>query len=148
MMNKLNFTEFSADDAAELAALDKECFSQPWSEDAFLKDSKNPLAQYVIAKIDSKIIGYGGFWAVVDEGQITNIAVSEKMRRHGIGKKILGELIKKAKDKNLNRLTLEVRQSNLSAISLYSGLNFTKTGLRKNYYKNPTENAVLMDLEI
>ncbi len=148
MTNNLIFTELSKDDVAELAALDRECFSVPWSEDAFLKDSKNPLAHYVITKIDNKIIGYGGFWAVMDEGQITNIAVSKKMRRLGIGKKILGELIKKAKDKNLNRLTLEVRESNLSAIALYSGFKFTKTGLRKNYYKNPTENAVLMDLEI
>lgn len=145
---ELSFSQIAKSDADYLAELDKKCFSSPWSREAFSKEAENPLAEYVIAKIDGKAVGYGGFWAVLDEGQITNIAVSENFRRIGIGKEILARLIERAREKKLKKLTLEVRESNFSAIALYSGFNFAKTGLRKNYYKSPTENAVLMDLEI
>ena len=144
----LTFSKIKESDAKELAELDEQCFSVPWSEVAFSNDAKNPIAEYVIARIDDKIVGYAGFWQVLDEGQITNIAVLKKFRRQRIAQKMLFELISKAKAKNLKVLSLEVRESNLAAINLYSGLNFKNVGIRKNYYKNPTENAVLMDLEI
>ena len=144
----LTFSQIKDSDAKELARLDKECFSIPWSENSFLNDAKNPIAEYVIARIDDKIVGYAGFWQVLDEGQITNIAVLKDFRRQKIAQKMLFELIEKAKSKNLKVLSLEVRESNVAAINLYSGLNFKTVGIRKNYYKNPTENAVLMDLEI
>ena len=144
----LTFSPIKDSDAKELAQLDKECFSVPWSEISFLNDAKNPIAEYVIARIEDKIVGYAGFWQVLDEGQITNIAVLKDFRRQKIAQKMLFELIEKAKSKNLKILSLEVRESNIAAINLYTGLNFKTVGIRKNYYKNPTENAVLMDLEI
>lgn len=144
----LIFSQITESDAKELANLDEQCFSVPWSENSFLNDAKNPIAEYIIARIDNKIVGYAGFWQVLDEGQITNIAVLKEFRRQKIAQKMLFELIEKAKSKNLKILSLEVRESNLAAINLYSGLNFKTVGIRKNYYKNPTENAVLMDLEI
>lgn len=144
----LTFSKIKESDAKELAELDEQCFSVPWSEAAFSNDAKNPIAEYVIARIDDKIVGYAGFWQVLDEGQITNIAVLKEFRRQRIAQKMLFELISRAKSKNLKVLSLEVRESNLAAINLYSGLNFKNVGIRKNYYKNPTENAVLMDLEI
>ena len=144
----LTFSNIKESDANELSMLDAECFSIPWSEQSFLNDAKNPIAEYVIARIGEKIVGYAGFWKVLDEAQITNVAVLKKFRRQKIAHKILSELIKLAKQKSIKTLTLEVRESNLAAIKLYSGLNFKKVGTRKNYYKNPTENAVLMDLEI
>lgn len=142
----LSFSKLCDTDAKELALLDKECFSVPWSEDAFINEFNNPLAEYIIARIDDKIVGYAGFWAVSGEGQITNIAVLKEYRRNKIAYKMLSSLIERAKDLNLEILSLEVRESNVAAISLYLGMNFKQVGIRKNYYKNPTENAVLMDL--
>lgn len=142
----ITFHNITKSDANELSRLDEKCFSSPWSESSFLREASNPLAQYVIAKTDEKIIGYAGFWQVVDEGQITNIAVLEEYRRQKIAQQMLERLIQKAKEKQISVLSLEVRESNLPAINLYEKFDFKKVGIRKDYYKKPTENAVLMDL--
>ncbi len=142
----ITFHNITKSDAKELSKLDERCFSSPWSESSFLNEASNPLAQYVIAKADEKIIGYAGFWQVVDEGQITNIAVLKEYRRKKIAQQMLERLIQKARKMQLSVLSLEVRESNLPAISLYEKFEFEKVGIRKDYYKNPTENAVLMDL--
>lgn len=142
----LTFSKICETDAKELALLDKECFSIPWSEESFLKESSNPLAEYIVARTDDKIVGYAGFWSVLGEGQITNIAVLKEYRRNKIAYKMLSSLIDRAKELKLGTLSLEVRESNIPAINLYLGMDFKKVGTRKNYYKNPTEDAVLMDL--
>jgi len=147
-MSEIEFTTLKKGDVKELARLDAECFSVPWSENSFLADVKNPFAHYVIAKINGEICGYCGIYKVLDEGQITNIAVGEKFRRCGIGHKILGKIIEYAKGNEIKSISLEVRQSNAAAISLYEKYGFLTVGLRKNYYHNPTENAVLMELVI
>lgn len=133
-------------DAKQLAELDRRCFSVPWSEQSFLDECKNKLANYFVAKDNDKIIGYAGFWQVADEGGITNIAVDKEYRRKGIAKKLIEEMIKSAKEKDLSLLTLEVRKSNLPAISLYEKYGFKSLGIRKNYYKEPTEDAIIMTL--
>ncbi len=142
----LTFSKIYETDAKELALLDKECFSVPWSESSFFKEASNPLAEYIIARIDDKIVGYAGFWSVSGEGQITNIAVLKEYRRNKIAYKMLSALIDRAKELKLETLSLEVRESNIAAINLYLGMSFEKVGTRKKYYKNPTENAVLMNL--
>ena len=142
----LTFSPIKESDAKELSVLDAKCFAVPWSETSFSNEANNPIANYVIARIDDKIVGYAGFWAVTDEGQITNIAVLKEFRRQKIAHKMLTKLIEKAKEKNLCSLSLEVRASNIAAINLYSGFGFKPVGIRKNYYKNPTENAIFMDL--
>lgn len=134
----------SEKDSAELARLDKRCFSVPWSEKSFAEESRNELATYFVAKEDNKIIGYAGFWHVADEGDITNIAVAPDYRKRGIGSKLLDILIKTAIERNLSLLTLEVRQSNCAAISLYESFGFQKIGSRKRYYTNPIEDALIM----
>lgn len=145
MIEYFNITE---NDSMQLAELDMECFSVPWSESTFFNEAKNEMAYYVIAKERNVVIGYAGFWKVIDEGQITNIAVRENLRGKGIAKKMIDILIKKALDNQITRLTLEVRESNVSAIGLYTSKGFKVVGNRKNYYKNPQENAILMDLEL
>ncbi len=142
----ITFHNITKSDAKELSRLDEKCFSSPWSESSFLSEASNPLAQYVIAKTDEKIIGYAGFWQVVDEGQITNIAVLEEYRRRKVAQQMLEILMEKARKMQISVLSLEVRESNLPAINLYEKFDFKKVGIRKDYYKNPTENAVLMDL--
>ena len=99
----------TTEDAKDLAELDKVCFSVPWSEKSFLEEAENPLAKYFVAKIEDKIVGYGGIWLVSGEGQITNIAVHPEMRKKGIASKILEELIKSAED--CGQIFLEVRTS-------------------------------------
>lgn len=135
-------------DAKELGHLDRECFSVPWSEKAFSDEAENEKAIYVVAKENNKILGYAGLWKVLDEGQITNIAVRKKLRRQGIAENMLRELLKKATSQDIKRLSLEVRKSNEAAIGLYSKMGFFVVGERKNYYHEPTENAILMDLEL
>ena len=144
----IEYFDVTEEDSKGLAELDKECFSVPWSENAFLKEVNNEMAQYVIAKDKNKVIGYAGFWKVLDEGQITNVAVKKCFRGQGIAKNMIDKLIKKAEEIGIARLTLEVRESNISAIGLYTSKGFKVVGNRKNYYKNPQENAILMDLEL
>lgn len=148
IMNNIEFTNLENGDIKEIAMLDKECFSVPWSEDSFMADVKNPLAYYVLARIDGELCGYCGIYKVLDEGQITNIAVKEKFRRRGIAAKILEKIIEYAKVNEIKSISLEVRQSNIAAITLYQKYGFLPIGLRKNYYHSPTENAMLMELII
>ncbi len=131
-----------------LSRLDRVCFSVPWSFESFSKELKNPLAHYVIAEDAEKVVGYCGYWQVADEGQITNIAVLPEYRRQKIAHKMLSLAIQNAKICGLFSLSLEVRESNSAAISLYEGFGFKRVGYRKNYYKNPDEAAVLMELNL
>lgn len=133
-------------DTKQLAELDKVCFAVPWSEQAFIDETENELANYIIAEDNGAVIGYVGYWKVVDEGHITNIAVSPDCRRKGIASEMLSRIIKSAYDDNLYLLTLEVRKSNIAAQKLYEKFGFEPLGERKNYYHLPTEDAVIMTL--
>lgn len=128
-------------DAAELAELDKVCFSVPWSEKSFSDEAQNTLAKYYVAKDNGKIVGYGGIWLVADEGQITNIAVMPDMRRCGVASKLLEKLLDEARNMPV---VLEVRKSNVAAILLYEKYGFLQVGERKNFYHSPVENAIIM----
>lgn len=145
-LSQITFSDIEEKDCSKLAELDRECFSEPWSEKLFFEDSKNPLAHYVIARIGDEAVGYCGMYSVAEEGQITNIAVAKRYRRNKIAEKMLMMMIDKAKCLKLTVMSLEVRETNNPAIKLYEKLGFSRVGYRKNYYINPTEGAVLMDL--
>lgn len=142
----MKIVSMCAEDAKELAELDKEVFSVPWSEKSFLEEFENRLAVYYIAKEENKIIGYAGFWHVADEGDITNIAVKQEYRRKGIASCLIETIIKEADRRKLLLLTLEVRESNAAAIKLYEKFGFKIIGKRKRYYTNPAEDALIMTL--
>lgn len=130
---------------SELVELEKNCFSAPWTEQMFLGDLKSEQTCYFGAFDENgDLVGYAGMWLSVDEGQITNVAVHPDYRRRGIAHSLVVNLVQVCKRKGLASITLEVRESNINAISLYRKLGFLDVGLRKNYYKNPTENALLM----
>ncbi|MGN0710657.1 MAG: ribosomal protein S18-alanine N-acetyltransferase [Anaerovoracaceae bacterium] len=132
-------------DAAEMAALDKVCFADPWSEASFRQElTENDRAFYIAAEIEGKVVGYAGLWAILDEGHITNVAVSPDYRRKGIGRAIVGTLVEAAEENGLTSFTLEVRESNLPAQALYTEFGFEPAGLRKGYYLDNGENAVIM----
>ena len=142
----MQILKFTKEYLKDVADLEKICFpTLPWSEGMFLAELENELCSYFLAKIDDKVAGYVGMWCVAGEGQITNIAVLPEFRRQGVAGKLLDTLFLEAKNKNLEVLTLEVRASNTPAISLYEKNGFYKTGLRKGYYSDNGEDAVLMD---
>ena len=132
-------------DAAEIAEIEKECFSDNWSEKAILMQIDRQ--QIIVYKDGSKIIGYCIFMTAADEGEILRIAVKNNMRRSGIGQKILNCAISIMAQRGAEELFLEVRASNDAAISLYEKAGFIKTGIRKNYYENK-EDAVLYNLNL
>ena len=103
-----------------------------------------PSSFYVVAVQDEEVVGFAGLQQVLDEGYITNIAVAESCRRQGLGRAMLSALVDHCRENGAAFLTLEVRQSNAAAISLYESMGFLPEGLRKNFYRQPTEDAILM----
>lgn len=129
-------------DCGELAELDKRCFQVPWSEQSFKEETENPLATYLLAKENGKIVGYCGFWRVSGEAQITNVAVLPEYRRKGVATALMEEMLSVCADDG--QVVLEVRESNNSAISLYEKLGFVKVGTRKRFYHSPDEDGITM----
>lgn len=131
-------------DAAEVAELEKQIFSLPWSEAGFLSSLKQPDTLYLVVCEDEKVVGYCGLLQSFDEADITNVAVSEACRGKGIGYQMLTELMRRGRERGIARFTLEVRVSNASAIHLYEKLGFASVGIRKNFYERPREDAMIM----
>ncbi len=133
------------DHVAQVAQVDLQCLPNPWSKDAFEKEMKeNERAIYFVAEHQEHIVGYGGMWHIIDEGHITNIAVLPQVQKQGIGSMLLQALVNKAESLALMGMTLEVRKSNKVAQALYRKFQFESVGTRKNYYQNPSEEAVIM----
>ncbi len=132
----------------QIAKIEQECFADPWSEESFQGELSNPLACYFVAEQGDEVIGYGGVWNIAGEGNITNIAVKEGFRNQKIGSRILSALISHANEEQFSFLTLEVRVSNEPAKRLYARHGFQPVGLRKKYYQDNQEDALLMTLEV
>ena len=137
-----------AEDIVGVLNVERESFSTPWTERLFYDEVKNERTIYYVCCEDEEIVAYGGMWHVVDEGQITNIAVKRDFRHRGIGSMILEKLICWAKEHEIVVIGLEVRAGNSNALALYEKYGFKAVGKRNNYYKNPVEDAVLMDLRV
>lgn len=127
----------------EIARLEKVCFSTPWSEDTLL-DAYKTGTKFFVAQKGDICMGYIGINCVVDEGYITNVAVFPEYRRQGVGKALLERVFSLARDEELAFVSLEVRVSNIPAISLYEALGFKEEGRRKNFYTSPTEDALIL----
>lgn len=138
--------KFEPNDIKSLANLEKECFSRPWSEESILTEfsKQNSFCFVAISSQSLKIIGYIGCYYVLDECYITNLAVSSLARDQGVGSTLVEKVLKEAEQRNFAFVTLEVRASNIVAINLYKRLGFKAQGMRKAYYSNPTEDAILM----
>lgn len=130
----------------EIDLIEQDSFKEPWSKEAYKKEISNPLANYRVITIDDKVVAYGGFWKILDEADINNIAVKKEFRQMGYGKMLMNALIEDAKSQNIKAMTLEVRVTNESAIALYKKLGFKEAGIRKNYYSDK-EDALIMWLE-
>lgn len=119
-------------------------FNDPWSRDSMEKELSNSFARYVVVKKQDLVIGYGGMWLILDEGHITNIAVHPDYRDIGIGSEIVKSLIGICKKEKIISMTLEVRKSNAAALNLYSKFGFVAEGIRKGYYGDNKEDAIIM----
>jgi len=128
----------------QIAALERACFSRPWSEAMLQNELWNDSAVIIVAEgEDGTVLGYAGLQTVLDEGYINNVAVGEAFRRQGVADEIIAAFVRFGQAK-LAFLTLEVRASNTPAIALYAKHGFAEVGRRKNYYDDPKEDAVLM----
>ncbi len=128
-----------------VVALEEVTFSIPWSRADFEREVKeNHMAIYYVAVEDGKIIGYAGMWNVIDEGHITNVGVLEEARCKGVGSLLMEKLISIAKERNMYGITLEVRMGNAPAQALYHKFGFKAEGIRKNYYPDTREDAIIM----
>ena len=124
--------------------IETECFSHPWSKQSLQNELNNDTSLFWVATENNDVIGYIGMSVVIDEGYIFNVAVSETHRKKGVGSALINEIVTYGKKNNLCFITLEVRESNINAQSLYSKFGFIKVGERKNYYSEPKENAILL----
>lgn len=132
---------------SQVAQLEKLCFSAPWSENSISSELTNPLSCWLVALDGDRVAGYVGSQTVLDESDMMNIAVDPQYRRQGIARALVEELVKCLARKGSRCLTLEVRASNAGAIALYGKLGFVQVGLRKNYYRNPREDAMILRKE-
>ncbi len=147
-MSEIVIRKATEKDVCQIADLDRICFSFPWSEQSFRKELKdNNLAFYIVAELKEtgQIIGYAGVWLIQEEGHITNVAVHPAFRRRHIGMAIVEVLLKESRSRaGTKTFTLEARKSNTAAIELYKKFGFLEVGIRKGYYQENKEDAVIM----
>ena len=129
---------------AAIAQIERDCFHDPWSENGLREELESENNLFLAAVEGETVVGYVGCQTVLDEGYITNVAVSPLQRRKGIAAKLLAELRAQAEEKELSFVTLEVRASNVPAIALYEGAGYVPVGTRRNFYSAPKEDALLM----
>ena len=129
---------------AAVAELERQNFSEPWPDIAVRSELTNKLALWLVAVEDGEVVGYVGSQTVLQEADMMNIAVAEHCRRRGIARMLVEELIRRL---DAYQLSLEVRASNSPAIALYESLGFRQVGLRKNYYRKPKEDALILRKE-
>jgi len=140
----IHFRTLLPEDAEGVARVERESFPTPWSREDFWREASNDFACYIVALDDMEIIGFAGCWISFEEAQVTNIALTSAQRGRGLGKVLMAKLMRAAAERGVERMTLEVRPSNTSALRLYEGLGFAAIGVRKKYYQDNDEDAILM----
>jgi ribosomal-protein-alanine N-acetyltransferase len=131
-------------DLFQIARLEQDIFSDAWTENAIEETFCQKQAFISVADVDGEVVGYCIIYHVLDEGEMVRIAIDQKVRRQGIGKELLTYTSKVCQEKGVSRILLEVRMSNASARGFYTNYGFGEDGIRKNFYDNPKEDAVLM----
>lgn len=142
-MNNAEILRLTREHLGAVAALEREIFAEPWSEKA-LELLLSPDAVGFVCVCDGEIVAYAGMLIAPDEGQITNVAVRADCRRRGFGRAVLLAIEEEARARGLEQLSLEARTSNASAIALYEQLQYRTAGVRRNFYRHPTEDALVM----
>lgn len=138
------FRQMTISDVPQVAALEKACFSDPWSERSIASELDNGLSCWLVAMEGDRVVGYVGSQTVLDETDMMNLAVHPDYRRRGLAQQLIEHLLHTLRQRGSRSLTLEVRASNAPARALYEKTGFSQVGLRKNYYRNPGENACIL----
>ncbi|MFS0691045.1 ribosomal protein S18-alanine N-acetyltransferase [Sporosarcina sp. 179-K 8C2 HS] len=148
-MNKtIEYRKMTTEDIPEVVEIEQESFATPWTQEIFEHEmTGNDYAHYIVAVADDEVIGHCGMWVVLDECHITNVAVRKHMRGYGIGEALMRKAIELCKANDVRLMTLEVRVSNHTAQNLYRKLGFQDGGIRKNYYTDDHEDALVMWVE-
>ena len=142
---EFSFARMTLADIDEVLAIEKVSFGTPWSRQAFVGElTENPLSVYVVGRVGERIVCYGGVWLFLGEAHISNIAVHPDYRGQGYGEALCRTLIQEAALVDIDKVTLEVRVSNITAQNLYLKLGFYSAGRRPGYYTDTNEDAVIM----
>lgn len=131
-------------DLDAMMAIERACFRSHWSREAMMNELHNPCAFYVVGVSSGKVVGYGGEWIIMDEAHITNIAVDPERHGQRFGERILIALLREARYRGARRATLEVRVSNEPALGLYRKYGFDTVAIRRKYYQDTDEDALVM----
>lgn len=134
----------SREDLEAVAKLEELCFSIPWSTNAIEEAFANELYRFVAVEENGSVVGYANFRIVADEGEIERVAVHPDSRRRGYGRKLMEAMVEYSRKKGVRDMTLDVRVNNEKAINLYESCGFVEEGRRKDYYREPTEDAIIM----
>ena len=143
----IEIIRMSREHLSAVAEIEQISFSDPWSVES-LELMLGEQAMGLVALEDGRVLGYVGMMCVLDEGQIINVATHPDSRRRGVGRSLMSAIEQSAKERGIVFLSLEVRESNAAARSLYSSLGWVECGIRKNFYSKPTENACIMTKSI
>ena len=145
--SEMTITTMGQEHVSQVAELEKQCFSDPWSEKSVASELENPLSLWLVALEGDTVAGYVGSQTVMGETDMMNVAVSPAYRRRGIARELIQELLRELARQGSHRLTLEVRASNAPARALYESLGFAQVGRRPNYSRNPKEDALILGKE-
>ena len=140
----LTIREMTEEDIVFVSRIEEECFSMPWKPDDFKEMIERDNMTYVVALFGNEIIGGAGLRCIVGDGEITNVAITEKYRGRGFSRPMLEALLKKGEEMACEAFTLEVRVSNEPAIRLYKSLGFVEEGVRPGFYEHPREDALIL----
>ena len=130
-------------DAEAVAVLEAENFSEPWSANSFMEEIRKESSVYLVVYDDDTLIGVCGLVTACDEGEVLNVSVKKEYRKQGIAFQMLQQLVLEADKRGIKHLTLEVREGNMPARTLYEKLGFVCEGIRPGFYRNPAENAAI-----
>ncbi len=137
-----------SDDIDLIHNIEEKTFSDAWSRESFVNEiESNEMAHYYVAQIDENLVGYVGYWKILDQAHITNVAVLDEYRGRGIAKSLLRRIFEDIENEKIESFTLECRVSNTPAINLYESFGFKSWGIRPKYYIDNNEDAVIMWLE-
>lgn len=143
----MNIVPMNEHHVPQIALLERECFADPWSQQSIASELHNPLSLWLVAQEGQTLLGYVGSQTCQEETDMMNIAVSPASRRQGVARALIEALVSALRQHGSKQLTLEVRASNGPARQLYESLGFLQVGLRKNYYRNPKEDALILRKE-
>lgn len=145
---ELTIERMTEKDLDEVLKIEKESFSDPWTKESFLEDIDKDFTYPAVARKNGKLVAYTCLWKIMDELQIANIAVGKEYRHQGIAQRLMEWIIERGVEQKCKSVTLDVRVSNSVALTLYRKFGFEPIGRRKNYYRFPVEDAIIMEKKL